>query len=359
MANNQLAYGFASLSQFLSERVSDSNVPVVTRAILESSAEWTRATNAAMAVLAERTTNYTERVLLPGSGSLQRLDEFGIPRPVIPSGYYDVAFPIDGGGTAFGRNRVTRVLETIADINRDQITAEMQDHTWRVRHMLAALLDNTTRTFVDPDHGSLTVQPLALTSDGVVYTRIGGASSTAQHYVAQTGTIAAAAPFDNIRTTLSAYPSNAGKPIVTFVPPANIADATGLAAFLDTLDPNIVYSSDADRLSSNGEQFRGMGEKVHGYISGQWIVEWSALPENYLLSVVMGNPPLAMREYPDPALQGLFPEIHSPDGARLERRYIRYAGFGVRNRISAMVTQVEGGDTTYDIPSGFAAPVAA
>jgi hypothetical protein len=359
MANNQLAYGFASLSQFLSERVSDSNVPTVTRALIESSAEWTRASNAAMSMLAERTTNYSERVLLPGSGSLQRLDEFGIPRPVIPSGYYDVAFPIDGGGTAFGRNRVTRVLETIGDINRDQLTAEIQDATWLRRHMLAALLDNTTRTFVDPDHGSLTVQPLALTSDGVTYTRVGGAESTAQHYVAQTASVASSAPFASIYSTLNAYPSNAGRPIVTFVPTANVSDTIGLAAFLDTLDPNITYSSDADRLSNNGDQFRGMGERVLGYISGQWIVEWSALPDNYLLSVVVGNPPLAMREYPDPALQGLFPEIHSPDGARLERRYIRYAGFGVRNRVSAMVTQVSGGDTTYDIPTGYSAPLAA
>jgi hypothetical protein len=65
-----------------------------------------------------------------------------------------------------------------------------------------------------------------------------------------------------------------------------------------------------------------------------------SLPDNYLLNVVDGRPPLAMREYPDAALQGFFPEIHSPDGARIERRFLRYCGFGVRNRVAASVTYV-------------------
>jgi hypothetical protein len=360
VANNELAYGFASLSQFLSERSSTVGLNVISDALRASSAEWTRSTNELLSLLAERTTVAQERYLLPGSGSLQKLDEFGVPLVVVPSGYYDVAFPIDGGGTAYGRNRVTRVIETVADINRDQLDAEMKDAVWLRNHLLAALLDNTTRTWIDPQFGTLTVRPLALTSDGVTYLRTGGTATTAQHYVAQTADIEDATnPYTVAYTALSAHPSNAGRTVVTFIPPANAAKTLALTSFYDVTDPNIIYGADSDRLAANGDQFRGMGEKVLGYVSNQWIVQWGALPDNYLLSLVVGRPPLAMREHADPALQGLFPEIHSPDGARLERRYIRYAGFGVRNRISAFVTQVNGGDTTYDIPTGYAAPRAA
>jgi hypothetical protein len=359
MATNELAYGFSSLEQFLSERVTTAGVNVVTRAIEESSAEWTRATNALLSLMAERTTVHQERYLLPGTGSLQRLDEFGIPRVVAPSGYYDVAYPILGGGTAFGRNRVTSALETVAEINRDQITAEQQDAVWLRRHMLAALLDNTTWVYDDPQYGNLTIQPLA-NNDTVTFNHVGGSVATANHYLAQTAAIADATnPYDTIYSTLTAYPSNQGREIISFIPTDLVATTEALADFVPVGDSAIVLGASDDRLAVDASVFRGMGDVVLGRVSKQWIVEWRALPANTIVSVVQGRPPLAMREYPSEALQGLFPEVHSPDGARLERRYIRYAGFGVRDRVSAMVHQVSGGDTTYDIPTGFSTPLSA
>lgn len=360
MANNVLAYGFNSLTQMLSLRPSQVGVGQVTTAIEESSAENTRAKNALIALFAERTTNAKENFVLPSGGSLQRLDEFGIPRVVAPSGSYDVAYPIFGGGTAFGRNRVTAALETIADINRDQLTAQNQDADWLTRHLLAALLDNATWTYPDALLGSLTVQPLAITSDGVTYVKNGGASSTSQHYVAQTAAIADATnPFATIYTTLSAYPSNLGRRIISFIASNLVTTTQALATFVDVDDPDIRRGANTDQLVASADGIQGPGSMVLGKTNNIWVVEWPRLPDNYIVSVVEGRPPLAMREYPDPRLQGFFPEVHSPDGARIERRYLRYAGFGVRNRISAMVTQVSGGDTTYDIPTGYDAPLPA
>ena len=43
---------------------------------------------------------------LGSGGTLQPLDEWGNPLPVKDEGVYDVAFPIQGGGTAWGDNRV-------------------------------------------------------------------------------------------------------------------------------------------------------------------------------------------------------------------------------------------------------------
>lgn len=358
MANNTLAYGFQSVAQLMAQRVSTIGVDIISRAITESSAEYTRQLNALLGLLAERTTNAKETYLLPGSGTLQPVDEFGIPLPVIPSGSYDIAFPIQGGATAYGRNRITSVLETAAEINRDQLEAERMDADWMIRHALAALLDNGSWTYADPLLGGLTIEPLA-NNDSVTYVRSGGSASTANHYVAQTAAVADATnPFDTIWSTLTVYPSNKGQRIVSFVADAQVSDVEGLADFVPVRDPDVQVGSGSDQLVTNGTGLLSMGDVVLGKVGRIWVVNWHRLPANYILSVVDGRPPLAMREYPDERLQGLFPEIHSPDGARLERRYLRYCGFGVRNRISAMVTQVEGGDTTYDVPSGYSTPLA-
>lgn len=354
---NTLAYGFASLEQMLSERLTTQNSGLVRTAIAESSAEYSRQVLALLGAFAERTTMAKERFLLPGSGTLQPIDEFGIPLPVRPSGYYDVAYPIQGGGTAFGRSRVTAAMETVDDVNRDQLLAEQQDADWLIRHMLAALLDNTSWTFDDPLLGDLTVQPLA-NNDTVTYVQNGGSVAVAQHYLAQTAGVADATnPFATIYNTLSRYPSNQGRDIVAFIPTNLITTTEALTDFVEVLDPDLRPGGNQTVLVGDGSGVRMMGDTVRGKVNKVWVVEWKRLPDNYILSVVDGRPPLAMREYDNAALQGFFPEMHSPDGARIERRYLRYAGFGVRNRISAMVTQVSGGDTTYDIPTGYATPL--
>jgi hypothetical protein len=359
MAANATDYGYASLAKLATQRVTAVAPALLMDALRERSAAYSAATAEMLSTLAVRTTNAQERYALPGSGTLQPLDALGIPLPVIPSGYTSVAYPVYGGGTAAGRDRISAILETVQDVQRDQEDAESRDADWLKRQVLASLLTPTTRTFVDDVAGSLTVQPLALTSDGVVYVRNNGSSSTAQHYLAQTAAIADATnPYPTLATLLGAYPSNVGRPIIVYVPTVNVATTIALATFYPVADPDVAPGSATDRLVGSGASLRHMGDRVLGKVGTVWVVEWSSLPDNTLLAVVDGRPPLAMREYPDARLQGFFPEFHSPDGARLERRYLRYCGFGVRNRIAAAAYQVSNGDTTFDAVAAFTAPLA-
>lgn len=355
MANNTLAYGFVNLEHLMAERVTTVGATVISQAIQESASEYTRGVNALIASVVDRVTNYTERYKLPGTGTLQPLDENGNPLPVAEAGYYDVAYPIQGGGTAWGTNRVTRGLMTVEEANRQTVEALKRDSDWMRRHILAAIFTNTTWAYVDPLHGSLTIQPLALTADGVIYVRQGGAASTDQHYLAQAGAIGDATnPFPTIYEELMEHPSNSG-PVVVYVPTANVAAVKTLTGFVPVGDPDINVGSATDTL--NGAIDRGLGDTVLGKIDGCWAVEWRALPTDYLIGHAQGAGGfLGMREYPAQNLQGLFTENHSPDGNLQETRMIRYAGFGVRNRIAACVQRV--GNGAYAIPTGYTAPLA-
>lgn len=355
---NQNLYGFIGLEHLFGERVNNANIAQVNSAIDQSLAEYNRQLAAMTGELFTPTTEAQRRFSIPGSGTLQPLDEWGNPLPVRPGGFYDVGFPIQGGGTAFGTNRVTRALMTVEEVQRLTADALQRDRDWLRRHVLAALLDNTAWTFADPDLGNLTVQPLALASDNVVYPRTSGASATDTHHIAQAATIADGTnPIPLIREELDEHPGNAG-PYVLYIPSNLRAAVTGLTAFLPVGDPNIMAGSASDTLQ--GSIDRGPGSETLGYVDGMWVVEWPALPSNYVLGVARGadSPPLAMRQYPAAELQGLFRENHSPDGNLLENRFIRYAGFGALNRTAAVVYFVAAGDTTYDIPDGFATPLA-
>ncbi|MCP5016127.1 MAG: hypothetical protein GY938_12780 [Ketobacter sp.] len=355
---NTLAHGFVGLESMFSQRVTDNNVATVINAIQISVDEHNRQVAAMTGDMFEFTTEYQVRFLQPGDGDMQPLDQWGNPLPVREEGYYDVAFPIDRGGTAWGTNRETRALQTVADVNRATLNALQRDAKWIKRHMLAALFDNTTRAYSDPDKGALTVQPLA-NDDAVVYVKRSGTNATDDHYHAQVAAIAdATSPFDTIYTDLMEHPVNSGGQVVVYIPTSNKAAVEGLAGFIEVGDPDINQGVNTATIS--GSIDRGWGDEVIGKVNKCWIIEAGILPDDYLVANVRGSAeaPLWAREQDAAALQGLIREDHSPDGNLQEQRFIRILGFGAYNRVGALVFFIEAGDTTYDIPAGYAAPLA-
>lgn len=354
MANNTVAYGFLNLEHLFSQQLDAVGTQVITSAVRESAAEHTRAINALLASLVERTTMHQERFWLPGSKTLQPLDEHGNPLPTAVAGYFDVAYPIQGGGDAWGANRVARALMTVEDVNRQTIEALKADADWIRRHVLAALYDNATWTFDDEKNGDLTIQPLA-NGDTVVYNKIGGAAATDTHYLAQAAAILDGSnPFPTIYSELIEHPTNQG-PVVVYTPSNLVDSIAALTSFVEVGDPDILVGNATDQLGRVID--RGLGDEVLGKASKCWIVEWRALPDNYMIAHAQGaGPVLKMREYPSAALQGFFAENHSPDGNLQLMRMIRYAGFGVANRIAAVAYRI--GNAAYAIPTGYGAPLA-
>jgi hypothetical protein len=353
---NALAWGFAGIQDVFARRLAEVNADVVNTAISQSLAFHNRVLNELLSMAVGRTLLTSERFLLPGAGTLQPLDEWGNPLPVRIGGYADIAFPIVHAGTAWGTNRVSRELMTVAEANEYQVMVQQQDTDWLTRHILAAMLDDTSYTFADPQTGDVTVYPLA-NGDTQTYMGGGGTMATDDHYLAQAAAIADAAnPYPTIYTELTEHPGNL-PPVVAYIPSALRATTEALATFVPVADTDITPGSGSDRLGAVPASIRAFGDEVLGKVDGVWIVLWAALPAEHIVAFAIGagSPALAMREYPSPALQGLFEEDHSPDGNRFERRFIRMAGFGARNRTAALVYQV--GNATYEIPTGYNTPL--
>jgi len=361
MANNT-AYGFHSLQEIFSQRIGSGtqNVELVRNAITTTVAEHTRQLNEVTSVFAARTTAAKARFTLPTTGTLQPIDEFGNPKPVAGGGYYEVGFPIQGGGTAFGTDRVSRQLMTIQQANDDVLGAQLKDVDWVMRHMLAAIFTKTAWTYTDRDStiGDISVKGLA-SGDTDKYAFAGGTVATDDHYRATADAIDDSHnPFSPLRKELSEHPGNRG-PFVAYVP-SNLVDAiTALTEFKDKPDENITALS-GEVLNNEGAQVRRFGDEVLGYLKSarMWVVEWKRLPDSYMIATALGNtdPVLKMREYDAPALQGFFPELHSPDGNLNITRLLRYAGFGVYDRTGAVVQLI--GNGTYSVPTGYTAPLA-
>ncbi len=132
----------------------------------------------------EQTENFKERYKLPGGGRLQRRGGYAASGAVKAYGGYDVAYPLEDFGAQLADSDVALAYMTLQDLDRHLDTIFAQDANTVRFELLKALLNNTQDTFVDPLHGSLTIEPLA-NGDSVTYPPVLGSETEATdtHYL--------------------------------------------------------------------------------------------------------------------------------------------------------------------------------
>jgi hypothetical protein len=353
---NQVLYGFHNLQDLFNRRVTEVGVSTINTAVNLSLAEHNKQIEALLSLFATRTTDHKTRFSSVSAARLQPLDNNGRARPIKPSGYYDVSFPIQMGGSAWGADFVTSRKMRVEEVNNAMMTLQMADARWMRDHILAALFTNTDWTFVDELKGTLTVKGLA-NGDAVKYNIISGADSgaTDTHYYAEANAIDDGAdnPFPTIHSELTEHPENSGD-VVVLVPTNLVASIEALANFKEKSDPNIREGANTATLIGNLQaQVPGT---VIGYVDKCWIVEWRSMPDNYMVAVTTGGDrPLAMREDEETSLRGFIKADDREDYPFYESQYIRRAGFGGWNRVGALVYYI--GSDTYAIPTGYTSPM--
>jgi hypothetical protein len=352
---NQILYGFHNLKDLATQRVNTVGVEVINTAIDQAVAEHNRQIAAITNFFCQPTTAYTARFRSVTAARLQPLDEHGRARPIKPTGYYDVAFPINMGGSAWGADYVTSIKMTVQEVNNALNTMLMADARWMRDHILSALYASATYSFTDPLYGTLTIQPLA-NGDAVTYQVFAGGDvgATETHQIAQAAAIADATnPYPNIYNELTEHPENGGE-VVAFIPSNLRATTEALATFTPVADPNITVGANTDRLTGTlGASLPGV---LIGYVDKVWIVEWKALPDSYIIATTTeGDRPLAMRQDPEPELQGFKQVATRDDHPFYERQYMRRAGFGAWNRVGALVCRI--GNGSYAVPTNYTPPI--
>jgi hypothetical protein len=350
-------YGFYELQDLANDRIVGNLIQTVDTAITRSVEEHNRQLDAMLALFAEPTTEYKQRYLQTGNSRLQPLTDDGRARPVKVSGFYDVGWPIQQAGSAWGANYVTRIKMTVQEAERATSEMLVADKRWMRDHILAALFLDGTWTFGDPLYGDIVVQDIA-SGDAVTYPLMTGADSAAtdEHHLGQAAAIADATnPYPVIRNELLEHPDNGGD-VIALIAPGLQTTTEALATFFGASDPNIRLGTGSAELVGNlGVALPG---SLIGYeSSGVWVATWAGIPANYIIAVTTeGRRPLAMRQDPEPELQGFNRVAERDDHPFYESQWLRRAGFGALNRVGAVVMEIS--DATYDVPTGYTSPMA-
>lgn len=364
MANNVLNYGFMNHSALAANRIAEMDAQAVFDMVNTSAALHTERTNALLAGLVERTTNFRRKFILSAPVDMQPVTSDSSAKPVKPLTSYNVDFPLRSCAAAFGVDHVAAEKLTLAELEALTMTILMGDGKWMKRHMLASLFTNTNWSYDDPQQGTLTIKGLA-NADGTLYPLESGGTEDSDHYMKQASAIADATnPYDDIYAQLKKHPSNnvgPNTPVVCYIPTGLVATTKALANFVDLAATDIRMGADNSEVVASESlinQVKAFGDEVLGKCDGCWIVEWGALPANYILAHAQGaGPVLGMREEPEAALQGLYTLRNTANPVLQSTEMRRIAGFAVMNRVAALVYRVSNG--SYAIPTGYEQPLSA
>ncbi len=351
-------FGHLNISD--SDRVYSSTVGQ--RAIFDAVVDYLARVNAdmqrAMSVFVEETTeDFSRRYKLPGGGYLQRRGPDGRYGSVKAVGSWDVAFSLEDFGAQISGNDVDMAYMTVAELDRHIQTITLQSVNTRRFEMLKALFNNTARTFIDPLHGSLTIQPLA-NGDTVVYPPVLGADAeaTEDHY-AETGYVPASIsdannPYAAIVADLEEH-FGAQMNVVTFINPDAESYTRDLTDFVKVAERNIQPGLGTDLATGLPA---GLPGKVIGRVSNSWVSVWRYVPATFMLGINLDAPkPLIQRV--DPADTGLGQglQLVAEDeefpfkGSFWRDRF----GFGVGNRLNGVALELSAAGNDYTIPTAY------
>lgn len=313
------------------------------------------------AAFIERTTeNYKTRYKLPGGGRMQRRGGHAESAAAKASGQWDVAYPSEeyGDQVAYTRRAVAKM--TVQDLQRhlDQEAIRYKNAlTFEIRK---ALFNNTQDSFVDEDHGTLLIEPLA-NGDTVVYPPVLGSETeaTEDHYLAS-GYVATAIsdtnnPYETIVEDLVHHfgDDSGGSNIAVMIHPDETPETMDLTDFVDVPDNFIMSGDNADipmRLPSVPGKIIG---RMTG-LSACWVSQWRWMPTGYMLAIHLEEPAPLIQRAP-PAAWGL------PSGLQLVAENDRYPfhqahyevnfGLGCGNRLNGVLMELTAG--AFSIPTGY------
>lgn len=306
------------------------------------------------------TEGYKERYKLPGGGRLQRRGGQSPSGAVKASASWDVAYPLEDFGAQVAADDVTLAYMTLQELQRHLDTVVQQDINTVRFEILRSIFNNTARTFVDPLYGSLTVQPLALASDGVLYPPVLGSETEATdtHHIesgyASSAISDANNPLPTMRDELEEHfgANTGGSNIVVFINNAQTAKIKALTDFDEVID-NFIIPGDAVNQPTRLPSVPG---RIVGRGSGVFVVEWRWIPADYAVAIHLEAPaPLKMRV--DPADTGLargLQLVSRETNYPMEAAHYRHRfGVGVGNRLNGVVMEFGTGGT-YTIPTAYA-----
>lgn len=320
---------------------------------------------AALSLFVQETTDrHKERYELPGGGESQDEDESSSTETasVKRSGSWDVAYPIAQIGDSLSYTDVELGYLTMGAYEAHVQTILNRSNNATFRKVLRAIFKNTNTTFTDKIWGALTCVPLA-NGDSVVYPPPYGttAEATQQFYIGTSYAEAAVSnannPFKLLRDKLEpmyGFPQG-GSPIVALCNGSTVPYARALSGFDEYTNR---YNDPGDNITTlTGLPGLPSGMRIVGVDSeaGVVIVEWPRIPAGYIIGLHMdAAKPVKRRVDPGdtnltPGLQMWTKTVGEPyETARWRNRQ----GFGVGNRIGAVVVFLAG-NSTYAIPAGY------
>ena len=360
-----LVYGLHDLEDLKARRVQEIGISEINTRLMMWTAETNRVFNAIMSTFTTRdpmwNTMPITRIQQPSAGYAQFVDEHGVAKPRVETGYFEQGFPLMRYEDAIGLSYEAMQKITVSEYSRQLASIQRSDMRTSMLLFWFAIFYPENWTFISKEENLPDIPVKAgANSDTDLYLLRGDTSTptATTHYNAQLAAISDSTdPFPGEKDRLTQYVGTTSNDrIVSFIGDStNVANIKALSAFHRVnRTQNTVFGSDVSLVDINADTFIGMGDEVLGeHEEGILVIRKRDLPSGYLVSFNLDAPtPIGIREDPTPSLQGLFNiDAVENSGNTLLRRFRRKIGFAPVNRTGFSVVKI--GAASYTAPTGY------
>lgn len=295
---------------------------------------------------------------LTTGGEMEKITNLTQPKAVKVGGKFETAFPLEEWGAKIAGDRVAVAKMSARSYGRHIAAILNADVKLRRREMLRALFNNAPPAFYDETYGTLTLVPLA-NGDSQLYPPVEEADdpATANHYVVTGYAAASINDTNDPFATPMAYLENhfgltaTGSNIVTFMNNAQVPLVKDMDKFVGRENR---YERVGDTVTISDNLPLNLPGIAFGSYDGLMpLVRWDRIPAGYMLTLHLDAPPPLMRRIEDPKYRlpgpGLVFRQERMDEPLRDAWWSNKFGFGVGNRLSAVVTYLATG-STYVVP---------
>lgn len=290
------------------------------------------------------TTDWQETYFLPGGGMMQEADRLTRPGAIKGVGKYSVGYDLRDARDQIGGDDITYAYMTIQKLDATIRNVFIRHANWVRFHILRHMFNSTNATFLDEEHGSITVTRLA-NGDGTLYPPVVGSDSEADqnHYLASgyaaTAISDANNPFPVIYRKLNGYTGAAN--VVAFIHSDQQALTEALTDFVPAARTGVQESGIV--ALATGAPANVPGQFI-GRVGNVAIQVWDWVPSGYIAALDTLRPAPLKKRIDRPAGiigRGQLALVAQQEEFPLRESFWRDRhGYGVGNRLGAVIMEL-------------------
>jgi len=331
MANSTIGtYSIEDLQSVKNASVLDFGMDKIYRALQQDLDFYNKQVNEQMGLFCEITTDSARKYGVSRTHRMTELDELGKTQTKKAVGSSDVFFPLRKYGASVGWSHDYMGLASPAELTQEFLAVQAGNSYEMTQQIKKAIFTKENGSSIDPKTQTTLSIKRFVNADSAAIPDFEGVSFSASEHTHYSGSATlSSTAVQNTVDNITEHGHTQG--LMIMISKSDASDFSVLTGFQPLASNLMIYN--ATDVTKEMIDNTDLNNRFIGYFNSipVWIKQY--VPANYLLAIALdGEKPLAFRQFPSPAMQGLRMVSNNPAYPLITSQFENWFGIGVNER---------------------------